>query len=174
MISIYHDDDMHYAYKQYRGIVNVYILVALIYAIVCITCLVLYVSLPYNSPYHTFYKVVISICSALFIIFSYPYIGITMFRSRSYFKLLKNISLGLKSKDVAYFSYIDDWSTKDNVDLNVLVFKKWNVKKRKWEENNVYVDAEKELPIFEENEEVALILHGNVLVQYERTGNFLG
>lgn len=95
-----------------------------------------------------------------------------MHRSKHYCRFLKNISLGIKEHSVAYFSHIDDWETKDRVDVNVFVFKTWNKKKQEWDYRNVYIDAEKTPPEFQENEEISYVTEGNTLVQFERTGRF--
>lgn len=172
MIRIYEDDDYLNAIKQYRRILFFFLCVTALYVILCIGSIVWNLSLPYNSSSSIIIKVLIGVITAIYVVFVYIYGGIKIHRSKYYCRMLKILSRGIKEKGLAYFSHIDDWETKDKVDVNVLVFKTWNVKKQKWDERNVYVDAEKELPEFKENEEVLYITQGNVLVEYAKTGNF--
>lgn len=172
MIKFFDDADYDKALEQYRKIKTVYLAICLFYAILMIVSVVFYMTLPYADPLQVAVKWEASVLTALFILFSFPYCGIKMHRSRFYCKMLKNISTGIKERGKAYFSHVDDWEVKDHVDVNVYVFKTWNEKKQAWEFRNVYIDAEKTPPEFEENEEIAYITEGNVLVEYERTGNF--
>jgi len=172
MVSIYQDEDLLSAYKQYKKIFYFYVAAAAVYAAFLAAMVLLFVSLPYEDPAQTTIEVVFGVVTGIFIIFSYPYLGIKFRRVKAYYKLLGGISEGIKNVDVSYFSHIDDWEVYDGVDVNVLVFKKWNEKKREWDERKLYVDAEKDLPEFKENEEVRAVTFGNIVVQYCSTGNF--
>jgi len=172
MTDIYTDEDLISIYRQYKKILFGYIAVAAIYVAFLAWAVVFYVSLPYNDPAQTTIKVVFGVVTAAFVFFSYPYIGIKLRRAKAYYRLLSGVSAGIKNTDVAYFSHIDDWEVYDRVDVNVLVFKKWNGKKREWDERKLYIDAEKDVPEFKENEEVLFVTFGNVLVSYRSTGNF--
>lgn len=172
MITIYEDSDYLDALKQYRKIKLLYVAVALLYVLLLAACMIWNVSLPYDSPTATPIKIITSLITIAFILFSFPYCDIKIRRVKAYCRLLRNLSEGIKEKGKAFFSHIDDWETKDRVDVNVLVFKTWNSKKVQWDYLNVYVDAEKELPEFKENEEVEYITEGNVLISYRKTGNF--
>lgn len=172
MITIYDDDDFFAAYRQYKRIIFVYALIAVIYAAGVIAIGATYISLPYGDSNQTLLKVIFGIITGIFVIFSYPYLGVKMRRSAAYYKLLKGASVGIKETNLAYFDRIDDWEVKDRVDVNVLVFKTWNGKKREWDERKQYIDAEKDVPEFKENEEVLTVTYGNVIISYAETGNF--
>lgn len=172
MIDIYSDEDLFSACRQYKKIVCFYIAVAAAYALAVIAAVLFYISLPYKDSAQTTVKIIFGVVTGLFILFSYPYLGIKVRRVKAYYRLLSGISAGYKNTDVAYFSHIDDWEEYDRVDVNVLVFKKWNSKKREWDERKLYVDAEKDVPEFKENEEVRVVTFGNIIVQYCATGNF--
>lgn len=172
MIDVYNDEDLLSAYKQYKRIIGVYVLVAAVYAAFVAATIIYYISLPYKDSAQTTVKVIFGVVTAAFILFSYPYLGIKLRRIKAYYRLLSGVSAGYKNTDVAYFSHIDDWEDYDRVDVNVLVFKKWNGKKREWDERKLYIDAEKDVPEFRENEEVRVVTFGNIIVQYCSTGNF--
>lgn len=172
MISIYRDEDLVEAYKQYKKIFLFYAAIAAVYAVFLAAIIAYYVSLPYEDPAQTTVKIIFGVVTGAFIIFSFPYLEIKFRRIKAYYKLLGGISSGIKNVDVSYFSHIDDWDVYDGVDVNVLVFKKWNEKKQEWDERKLYVDAEKDLPEFKENEEVRAVTFGNIVVQYCSTGNF--
>lgn len=172
MINIYSDDDFLSAHRQYKKIIGVYVLAAAVYALFVAAAILYYISLPYKDSAQTVVKVIFGVVTAAFVIFSYPYLGIKVRRIKAYHRLLGGISAGLKNTDIAYFSHIDDWEEYDKVDVNVLVFKKWNGKKREWDERKLYIDAEKDVPGFKENEEVRVVTFGNIIVQYRSTGNF--
>lgn len=171
MISVYADDDLFEAYRQYRRIKMLYVAIAALYAAIVIAIALLYISLPYKDPMQTPYKVIFGVITGAFIIFSYPYLGIKLRRSKAYYRLLLGASVGIKNTSIAFFDRIDDWEVKDRVDVNVLVFKKWNEKKREWDERKLYIDAEKDVPEFTQNEEVLTVTYGNVIISYEETGN---
>lgn len=172
MTDVYSDDDLFSARRQYKTIMFVYVLIAAAYAAFVAAAIIYYISLPYKDSAQTTVKVVFGIVTALFVLFSYPYLGIKMRRIKAYCRLLGGISAGIKGTDTAYFSHIDDWDVYDKVDVNVLVFKKWNGKKRVWDERKLYIDAEKDVPEFKENEEVQVVTFGNVIIQYRSPGNF--
>lgn len=171
MISVYTDDDLLEAFRQYRRIKIFYAAIAALYAAIVVVIVFAYISLPYNDSMQTVYKVIFGVATGAFVIFSYPYLGIKLRRSKAYFKLLAGASVGIKNTSIAFFDRIDDWEVKDRVDVNVLVFKKWNEKKGEWDERKLYIDAEKDVPEFTQNEEVLTVTYGNVIISYKETGN---
>jgi len=172
MTTIYTDEDLLDAFKQYRRIKMFYAAIAVLYAAIVVAIVLIYISLPYKDPAQTPLKVVFGVVTGVFIIFSYPYLGIKLRRSKAYYKLLSGASVGIKNTSIAFFDRIEDWEVKDRVDVNVLVFKRWNEKKGEWDERKLYIDAEKDVPEFKQNEEVLAVTYGNVLISYTQTGNY--
>ena len=167
MIEIYRDEDLYNAVKQQRRILGIYFAVIALFLAGLAALLTVYLFLPYNSPNGTWVIVGTSVWTALFIAFSFPYMGISYKRCHAYVKMLRFISLGLKESMTAPFAGIEDWTTHDGVDVNVAEF---NVPNRKREEEmvrQVYVDGEKDFPPFEEGHSVRFVTQGNLLISYE-------
>ena len=81
--------------------------------------------------------------------------------------MLRYISLGLKEGAVAPFEEVDDWTTRDGVDVNVADFSVPNVKRDGTMTRQVYVDGEKDFPPFEAGMTVRMVTQGNLLLEYE-------
>lgn len=126
-----------------------------------------YVLLPYEDPNGTWVIAVTAVWTAIYLVFLFPYMGISFKRCNAYCKLLKYISLGLKEYAVAPFEGIDDWTTHDGVDVNVADFSVPNIKRDGMMTRQVYVDGEKDFPPFEEGCPVRLVTQGNLLIEYE-------
>ena len=81
--------------------------------------------------------------------------------------MLRFITVGLKEYSVAPFAGIEDWTTRDGVDVNVATFRVHNIKRDEDMIRQIYVDGEKDFPPFEEGEEVRFVSQGNLLIEYE-------
>ncbi len=169
MTKLYHDLDLVDAMRQKRRLLAGFLCVTGVYLAGLITCLTLYILLPYHDPTGVWYVVGTSVLTGLYIIFCFPYMGISYKRSRAYCKMLKFISVGLKEYAVLPFEGIDDWTVKDGVDVNVALFSVKNVKKDEKMTRQIYVDGEKDFPAFEEGKKARLISQGNLLIAYELT-----
>ncbi len=169
MTKLYHDLDLIEAMRQKRRLFYGFLGATGVYLAGLIACLTLYVLLPYGDPTGVWYVVGTSVLTGLYIIFCFPYMGISYKRSRAYCKMLKFISVGLKEYSVIPFEGIDDWTVKDGVDVNVALFSVKNVKKDEKMTRQIYVDGEKDFPPFEEGKKARLISQGNLLIAYELT-----
>lgn len=167
MIKLYHDEDLYEAVRQKRRLLDIFLAVTAVYIAGLVTLSALYIGLTYNDPSATWYIVGASVLTAVYIIFSFPYMGISYKRSRAYCKMLKYISLGLKECTVAPFVGIEDWITHDGVDVNVATFSVPNPKRDEPMLRQIYVDGEKEFPAFREGHKAKMILQGNLLIGYE-------
>ena len=167
MTKIYNDNDLWNCYKQRRKILGVFIGVSAAWLCMFTAFIVYFVLLPYNDPNGLWVKIVVCVLTAFYIIFSFPYMGICFKRCNAYCKAMKFISVGLKEYSCLPFEGIDDWTTKDYVDVNVALF---TVRNRKSDEDmsrQIYIDGEKDFPPFEEGDRVRMITQGNLLVEYE-------
>ena len=170
MTRLYDDSDLWDAVAQKRKILGVFLGVTGGYLIGLVGFTVWYVLLPYAAPEGKWIIAATCVLTALYMMFSFPWMGIKFKRSRAYCKMLKFISLGLKEYTVAPFEGIDDWTTHDGVDVNVATFSVRNVKRDEVMTRQIYVDGEKDFPPFEAGQSVRLVTQGNLLIEYEILG----
>ncbi len=168
MVSVYNDADYLAAYKQKQRIWWTFMGITLAYVFFCIAWLIFYISLPYADPMQKLPKWSVYIASALYIVFTFPFMSIKFGRIRKYYKMLSYLSLGLKNEETNYFYCFDENNLqKDNVDVLSCVFETWNKKKSEWMEREAYFDPEKPLPLFESGDLVHYIVQSNFVIQYE-------
>ena len=167
MIKIYDDRDLWNAVKQRRKILCGFFAATGVFVAGLIALTVYYILLPYKDPNATWVMAVTSILIALYLIFTFPYMGICFKRCHAYCKMLKFISVGLKEYSVVPFEGVDDWRTHDGVDVNVANFSVRNIKRDETMTRQIYVDGEKDFPPFEEGKYARLVSQGNLLIEYE-------
>ncbi len=167
MVKLYRDSDYWDAVIQRRKILAVFFAVTAACLAVFIAMVVLYTSLAYNDPNGGWIIAATCVTVAVYMFFSFPYMGIKFKRCNSYCKMLKFISVGLKEHAVMPFEEIDNWITRDGVDVNVAVFSVKNIKKDEPLKRQIFVDGEKDFPPFEEGKSVHVVSQGNLLIEYE-------
>lgn len=167
MTKLYSDADLWDAYRQRRRILAGFFAVTGAYAAGFLALLIYYIMLPYEDPNQGWVIGVTCAITALYIMFLFPYMGICFKRSNAYCKMLRFISVGLKESFVAPFAGIEDWTTRDGVDVNVATFSVRNIKRDETMIRQIYVDGEKDFPPFEEGKSVHIISQGNLLIEYE-------
>jgi hypothetical protein len=166
--TVYSDADFLAAVSQRKKILGVFLGVTFAYAAFCIGWLIYYIGLPYNDPMQALPKWMVSVASALYVIFCFPYMGIKFQRVNRYYKLLYTISEGIKSEEKCYFAFFAEKDLqKEGVDVISCVFKTWNKKKQEWMEREVYFDVEKEWPDLEQGDFVRYVVQSNFLLRYE-------
>ena len=171
MTVIFNDSDLLSAYSQKRKIFWFYMLVLAVFAALCITCLVVFMNMPYKAPAQAIPKWIVYVASVLFVIFSFPYLGIKYLRIRKYYKLIAYLSVGLKQVNESKFLRYEDYETKDGVDLYILIFSEWNAKKSEYMDRKIMFDTEKPLPEFQGGDIVRYLSQGNLMVAYEVIGH---
>ena len=167
MTRLYQDVDLWNAYKQRKRILSGFFIATGLFLAGFFAVFIYFLMLPYEDPNGAWATAVACILAALYIIFLFPYMGICFKRSNAYCKMLKFISLGLKEYAVMPFAGIDDWITRDGVDVNVATFRVRNVKRDEEMIRQIYVDGEKDFPPFEEEQTVRVVSQGNLLIEYE-------
>ena len=167
MTKIYNDNDLWDCFKQRRIILGVFLGITFLYVAAFAGFLTAFILLPYQDPNGTWIQIVLSVVTAIYIIFCFPYMGICFKRSNAYCKMMKFISIGLKECSCLPFEGIDDWTTHDGVDVNVALFTMRNRKTEEDMSRQIYIDGEKDFPPFEEGDRVRLITQGNLLIEYE-------
>ncbi len=170
MTRLYSDKDLWEAFKQRRRLLSVFIAVTAVYAAAMVALIVSYIMLPYKDPNGAWIVAVSCVITALYLMFSFPFMGICFKRSNAYCKMLKFLSVGIKECTTAPFAGIEDWTTRDGVDVNVATFSVHNIKRDEDMLRQIYVDGEKDFPAFEEGKRVCMITQGNLLVEYELLG----
>ena len=171
MTVIFNDSDLLSAYSQKRKLFWFYMLVLAVFAALCITCLVVFMNMPYKAPAQAIPKWIVYVASVLFVIFSFPYLGIKYLRIRKYYKLIAYLSVGLKQVNESKFLRYEDYETKDGVDLYILIFSEWNAKKSEYMDRKIMFDKEKPLPEFQGGDIVRYLSQGNLMVAYEVIGH---
>ena len=167
MIKLYDDFDFYNAYRQKRKLLLGFLGATGVWLAGFIAFVVYYSFLPYHDPNQTWVIAVTSILTAIYIAFLFPYMGICFKRSRAYCKSMKFLSRGIKECATAPFLEVDDWTTRDGVDVNVADFLVPNVKRDGMMVRQIYIDGEKDFPPFEEGDLVCFVTQGNLLVEYE-------
>lgn len=170
MVKLYNDTDLWNAIRQRRRILAVFLSVSAVWLAGCVALIVYYSQLPYKDGNQRWVIAVTCVLTALYLIFTFPYMGICFKRSNAYCKMLKFISVGLKECSVSTFAGIEDWTTRDGVDVNVAAFEVPNVKREETMIRHIYVDGEKEYPPFEEGKRAKVVSQGNLLIEYELLG----
>ena len=97
-------------------------------------------NMPYKAPAQAIPKWIVYVASVLFVIFSFPYLGIKYLRIRKYYKLIAYLSVGLKQVNESKFLRYEDYETKDGVDLYILIFSEWNAKKSEYMDRKIMFD----------------------------------
>lgn len=167
MVKLYSDEDLWNAFMQRRKILAGFFAATGVYLASFVAFLVWTIMLPYKDPMGTWVTVMASVVTAIYVIFLFPYMGICFKRCNAYCKMLKFISVGLKEYSFVPFAGIEDWTTRDGVDVNVATFSVRNVKRDEEMIRQIYVDGEKDFPPFEEGKYARIITQGNLLIEYE-------
>lgn len=167
MTKLYSDDDLWNAYMQRRRILSVFIAVTFVWLAATVGLLIYFIMLPYKDPNQTWVKLLSYGIVALYILFAFPYMGICYHRSNCYYKTLRFINFGIKEYSVMPFEGIEDWTTRDGVDVNVALFRVRHIKRDEEMVRQIYIDGEKDFPPFEEEDMVRVVSQGNLLIEYE-------
>lgn len=154
--------------KQKNKYLTIYLIVVALYLIASIIILVEFIRLPYGSPKISTIKWIQHSISAVFIIFSFLFLGIPYKRASKYYKLSLEILFGRKeTSEGAFYKYDNTLQYNQGVDFTTLVFVEWNQSKKDYFERKVLVFTDQPLPEFAENDIVEYVTHSNILVSYK-------
>jgi len=167
MTNLYTDDDLYQAVMQRRKILLVFFGVLALYLAGLAAFIAYYVSLPYGDSNTTWVKIAVSALTVVFLFFAFPFTGIKFKRCNAYCKTMKYISVGLKESMIAPFAGIEDWTTRDGVDVNVACFTVPSAKRGETMIRQIFIDGEKDYPPFYEGDAVKVISQGNLMIGYE-------
>lgn len=162
------EEDFNAVRSQRRKCLLIYLLIALVYLGCTIASLVCYSLLPYQSDQRSTVKLVHYAVSAVFIIFSFIYLGIIFRRVNKFYKVTFNMVEGHKETSVgSFFEYDEKIQYRDGVEFKSLVFIEWNKYKNDFFERKVLVFYEKPFPQLELKQNVKYVTQNNVLISYE-------
>ena len=173
MTEYYTDAELQSARKQKKKSLAIYFIVLGVYVAASLAFLAYFWTLPYVGYRDTAHKIALIkwghySLTAIFVIFSFIYLGIKFKRVNRYYKMCRHISTGIREKSTGSFlEYDENIQDKDGVDFKSLVFIEWNKYKKDFFERKVLVFYEKPFPEIPEQANVTYITQGNVLVSYE-------
>lgn len=168
MIDYFNEQELEVVKKQRKKAINLYIIIGVVYLVASVGIVLWFTTLPYQSPTITWVKIIHYSLSALFVIFSFIYLGIVLKRVNRYYKLMFNLHTGIRETSTGSFiEYSENTQDKDGVDMKALIFLEWNKYKNDFFERKVLVPYEKEFPEFTENANVKYVTQSNVLISYE-------
>lgn len=170
MIKYFVNEDYVKAEKQAKITLIIYFISLFVMLLISAGLVIWYRTLPYKSPTITVVKIIHYVAAALYVAFSFAYLGIVYKRVNRYRKLCKNLLNGIKETNRASFVEVDlSPHDKDGVDCHALIFLEWNERKQDYFERKVLLLAEKPVPDIPENANVRFVTQGNVLIEYEIT-----
>ena len=169
MTTYFTPDFLDDALKQRRKVLMIYWIVLGVYILASTAVMVYYLTHHfYMSEYGKTARWIQFPLTAVFVIFSFIYLGIPFKRVNKYCKLCKLIKKGLNESCVATYLRTDETITsKDGVDFKSLVFSVWNKYRNVFFERKVLVFYEKPFPKLEEGCVYKFVTQGNVLLEYE-------
>ncbi len=160
--------DFEAAKRQRKKWLIAYFIVLGVYVLLSAGLLVWYLLLPYHSPTITTVKLIHYPLTAVFVIFSFVYLGIPFKRVNRFYKTCYNLSTGHREEWTgSFFEYDETLQDKDGVDFKSLVFIEWNKYKNDYFERKVLVFYEKPFPEIPEKATVKYVTQSNVLIDYE-------
>lgn len=171
MNIVFDDNDLISSFRQKRRIFWFYVLIAVIYAALCISMLIYYIGLPYKDSMQPLPKWIVWVSSCVFVIFTYLYMGIKFHRARRYYKLISYLSVGMKQVNNSIFLRYEEPELKEGVDFHVLIMSEWSKKKSEYMDRKIYAAFEKPCPEFQRGDKVRYLTQGNVIVEYEVVGH---
>ena len=168
MTQFFLNSQFYQAKKQRRGTLLLYFIVLGVYLFISLGLFLWFRTLPYNADEITTIKLIHYPITFVFVIYSFIYLGIKYKRINKYYKLTRNLVVGLKETSTgSFFEYNESIRTKDGVDFKSLVFIEWNKFKDDFYERHVLVFKDMPFPELQENQNVRYVTQGNVLISYE-------
>ena len=172
MINIYEQKDYDNAYKLKKKLLNIYFAGLSVFFVATLILFILHLRLPYASTQEIqaksdLYMVLNCIITGVAIILSFIYLGIPYKRAKAYFRLLNDIKMGQKVKNVSTFLQNDESVVEvGNVDFHTMVVLEWSDKTQEFMRRHVLVDKEKPMPNLKNGDIISYVTHSNVLLSY--------
>ena len=168
MTDYYVKEELESASAQRKKTLIWYFVALGVFLVISAGFMIWFSTLPYESPTIKTVKYIQYPFVALFVIFSFIYLGIKYKRINRFYKLVYNLETGIRETSTgSFFEYDETSQEKDGVDCKALVFLEWNKYKKDFYERKVLVFEERDFPEFNENDNVKYITQGNFLISYE-------
>ena len=168
MIEFFKQEELADVKQQKKSVLTWYFIILGVYLFISVGLLLWYMTLPYKSPTIATVKFIQYSLTAIMVIFSFIYLGIVYKRVNRFYKMLFNMSVGIRETSTgSFFEYSESKQDKDGVDCKALIFLEWNKYKNDFFERKVLIPYEKEFPEFSENMNVRYVTQSNMLVSYE-------
>ena len=173
MTEYYTDAELAAAKKQRKKTLIIYFVFLGVYLAATVAFFIYYGTLPYTGYADTARKIsrikwAHYSLTAVFVAFSFIYLGIIFKRVNRYCKMCLHMSTGLRETSTGSFlEYDENIQDKDGVDFKSLIFIEWNKYKKDFFERKVLVFYEKPFPEIPVEANVSYITQGNVLISYE-------
>lgn len=162
------------AKKQRKRVLFWFYFIVGVYVLTGVGLFLWYRTLPYQSPTINTVKFIHHTISAIFVIFTFVYLGIPFKRVNRFYRLTRNMCEGIKETSTGSFLEYDYTpQDKDGVDFKALIFIEWNKYKNDFFERKVLVFEQEEFPEFKEGQNVRYVTQGNVLIGYTILDNIV-
>lgn len=168
MNNYFTEQEYFNAEKQRKNCLLFYCATAVVFLAITVFIYIIFSRLPYGSSKIQTYKIIQYALSALYIVFSFVFLGIKYKRVYRYAKFCKRLIKGIKqTSELDFFEFDDRITMLDGVECKTAIFLEWNEYKKIYFERKVLVFYEKEFPLIPENAFVKIVTQGNFLISYE-------
>ena len=168
MTEYFFESDYIQAEKQRKRVILLYFVFLALFLTFSVGMVLWYCTLPYKSSTIVWVKVIHYTVSALFVVFSFIYLGIAYRRALRYARLCRTLLTGIREDNEAEFvEHNPTPQDKDGVDCTALIFLEWNKFKHEYYERKVLLLREKPVPEIPSKARVKFVTQGNVLISYE-------
>ena len=169
MIYLY-DNDYFLKIKKKKNItLTIYFITLGVAILICAGLIVANALEPYNSVNSLVFKVILVVFTCLFTIYSGIYLIIVYGRINSYYNQLVNFLSVKKTKKS--FTFLRENPTRfDLRGVSYYIFEvlEWSNAKKEFVERTLYVDAEMELPQFNDGEIFEALIVSNTIFAFKR------
>ena len=172
MVEYYTHNEYMQAKKSRNLLLTIYLISLAVVGLSVIGLLIYYILLPYESPNQLWVNIVICSITAVFLIYTYLYFTVVYKYAKSYYRLMEGIEVGLKEEiEATFISYDSEMQTKNGVECKAMMFKTEGIKHGEDMVRKVLVPYKKAFPEFKEGDNLNLVLHANILLNYEIKNN---
>ncbi|MBR5192346.1 MAG: hypothetical protein IKW33_02945 [Clostridia bacterium] len=165
-------EELQKVQKQRRKHIIIYVSSAVAFLIFTIGMFLWYTTLPYKSPTITVVKIIEYVVVALFVIYSFIYLGLVFRRVNRYYKTLVDLKNNKKENySGSFIGYDETLHEYNGVDFKTLNFLEWNKYRKEYFERDVYVFYERDFPKLKENQIYNYKTQSNILYEIEISEN---
>ena len=146
-MEYFNEGQLEITKKQRKKLLTVYLIIVGIFVLASIGFVTWRALLPYKSTDINIIKAIHYPLTAIFVIFSFVFMGIPFKRTNKFYKLCVNLKEGQRETSTgSFFEYDGELQIKDGVEMKALIFLEWNKYKNDFFERKVLVFYEKPFP----------------------------